>query len=332
MRCVYVDSFSPDGLQGLGVGRLDPTYPIAESSEDHDPNTWVRVNVRAAALNHHDLWSLKGIGLGQESLPMVLGTDGAGVTDDGREVIIHSVISSPLWQGRENLDPRRTLLSEKYPGTMAREVWVPERNLVDKPVELSFADAACLPTAYLTAYNLLFGSADIKPGQRVLIQGATGGVASAAITLARLGGAHVSVATRSEENFDHAQALGAHETVLTGERVPPVDAVVETVGEATWKHSLRSLKPGGVVAVAGATSGPNPPADLARVFFLNLRVVGTTMGTRRQLQQLAGLLVASGQRPAIHRQYDFDSDTEVQQAFDDLASGRVFGKAVLVMA
>lgn len=330
MRCIYVDSFSAGDLAGLKVGELSPTYPPAQGVADPDPETWVPVRLRAASLNHHDLWSLQGVGLAEPALPMVLGTDAAGTTEDGRDVIVHSVIPSPVWAGPETLDPGRTLLSEKYPGTFAEEIRVPARNLVDKPAELTFAEAACLPTAYLTAYNLLFGSARIEPGQRVLIQGATGGVATAATMLARAAGAHVIVTSRSEDNFAHARETGAHEVVLSGERIRPVDAVIETVGAATWAHSLRSLKPGGVVAVAGATSGADPSADLGRVFFRNLRIVGTTMGTRTQLEQLVDFLLAGALRPKIHAEYDFDSDGEVRRAFTEFNSGDVTGKAVLV--
>lgn len=330
MRCIYVDSFSSSDLEGLKVGDLSPRYPVAQAAEDPDPTAWVRVRLRAASLNHHDLWSLRGVGLPESALPMVLGTDAAGTTEDGRDVIVHSVISSPTWAGPETLDPDRTLLSEKYPGTFAEEIWVPARNLVDKPGELTFAEAACLPTAYLTAYNLLFASANLEPGQRVLIQGATGGVATAATMLARAAGAHVTVTSRSEQNFAHARDVGAHEVVLSGERIRPVDAVIETVGAATWGHSLRSLKPGGVVAVAGATTGPDPSADLARVFFRNLRIVGTTMGTRSQLQRLVDFLLAAALRPRIHAEFDFDSDAEVRRAFEEFDSGEVIGKAVLV--
>ncbi len=330
MRCVYVESFSPQPLAGLKMGAHTPTFPQPQDPGDHDPNTWVRVHMRAAALNHHDLWSLKGVGLRESSLPMVLGTDGSGVTDDGREVLIHSVITSPTWSGSETLDPARSLLSEKYPGTMAEEIWVPRGNLVEKPSELSFAESACLPTAYLTAYNLLFESARLQPGQRVLIQGARGGVATAATALARAAGVHVVVATRSEENFAHATDSGAHEVVRTGERVAPVDAVIETVGKATWGHSLRSLKPGGVVAVAGATSGPDPAADLNRIFFRNLRIIGTTMGSKAQLQRLVEFMRAAALRPKIHATYQFDSDPQVRRAFEELDSGAVAGKAVLV--
>jgi len=286
--------------------------------------------VRAASLNHHDLWSLRGVGLPADRLPMILGTDAAGVDAQGRDVIVHAVVASDDWLGDETLDPQRTLLSEKHPGTLAETVWVPAANVVPKPESVSFAEAACLPTAYLTAYRLLFDAAGVRPGQRVLVQGAGGGVAGAAILLARAAGCEVVATSRHAWKRDRAVSeLGAHAAVEPGTRIPRVDAVVETVGEATWEHSLRSLHPGGVIAVAGATSGPAPSADLNRVFFRSLRVVGSTMGTRAQLQDLLGLLAATGTRPIIDSRYDFDDDAAVRGAFERLHSGDAFGKVVL---
>ena len=320
MRCVYAASQSTDDpLSGLAIGELEPEVPQG----------WVWVDVRAAALNHHDLWSLRGVGLPADRLPMVLGTDAAGVAPDGSEVIVHAVVATRGWEGDETLDPRRTLLSELHPGTLADRVAVPARNLVPKPEGMSFVEAACLPTAYLTAFRLLFGAAHAQPGQRVLIQGAGGGVATAAILLARAGGLHVTVTSRSESKLAAARALGAHDAVATGERVAPVDVVIETVGEATWQHSLRSLRPGGVVAVAGATSGPTPSADLARVFFRSLRVVGSTMGTRDELDRLAHMMSAAGIAPAVADVGDLDSDSDVRAAFATLLAGDMVGKLVM---
>jgi len=322
MRAVYVADQDPaDPLAGLVVG--DQPAPPA-------PEGWVPVRLRAAALNHHDLWSLRGVGLPGDRLPMILGTDAAGVDAQGQEVVVHAVLTSAHWQGDETLDPQRSLLSEKYPGTLAENVWVPAANLVPKPEALSFAEAACLPTAYLTAYRLLFDAAAVRPGQRVLVQGAGGGVAGAAILLARAAGCEVVATSRHAWKRARAVAeLGAHEAVEPGSRIPRVDAVIETVGEATWEHSLRSLHPGGVIAVAGATSGPAPSADLNRVFFRSLRVVGSTMGTRAQLQDLLGLLTATGTRPVIDSRYDFDDDVAVREAFERLHAGEAFGKVVL---
>ncbi len=320
VRSVYAASQDPeDPLSGLAIGEIEPEVP----------DDWVWVKVRAASLNHHDLWSLRGVGLPADRLPMVLGTDAAGIAPDGSEVLVHGVISSRGWQGDETLDPRRTLLSELHPGTLAERVAVPAANLVPKPVGLSFAEAACLPTAYLTAYRLLFDAAEVRPGQRVLVQGAGGGVSTAAVLLARAAGLHVTVTSRSEAKLERALAIGAHDAVSSGTRIAPVDAVIETVGEATWSHSLRSLRPGGVVAVAGATSGPAPSADLNRMFFRSLRVVGSTMGTRAELALVGEMLTAAGIAPVIDQTLDLGSDDDVRAAFARLLAGESFGKIVL---
>jgi NADPH:quinone reductase-like Zn-dependent oxidoreductase len=159
-----------DPLAGLVVGdRPEPPAPAG----------WTRVNVRAASLNMHDLWTLRGVVIKPEQLPMILGCDGSGVLDDGTEVVIHSVIGDPDWGGDETLDPRRTLLTEKHQGTFADTVVVPARNTLPKPASLSFAEAACLPTAWLTAYRMLFVKSGLRPGQTMLVQGASGGVATA---------------------------------------------------------------------------------------------------------------------------------------------------------
>ena len=318
MLAAYVARAQPDApLAALVVGqRPDPEVPEG----------WVRVRVRAASLNHHDLWSLRGVGLPPERMPMVLGTDAAGTTEDGREVIVHAVIASPGWAGDETLDPRRSLLSEVHQGTLAEYVVVPSGNLVDKPSELSFADAACLPTAFLTAWRMLH-RAEVGPGDTVLVQGASGGVASAAIQLGGLLGLRTWATARTEAKRHFALELGADAAFESGARLPDrVDAVIETVGEATWPHSLKSLRPGGTVVVCGATSGANPPADLNRVFFLQLRVQGSTMGTRQELEALVGRLVSSGVRPRIDRVLGLDAAADGLAA---LAAGDVLGKVVL---
>jgi len=309
-----------DPLSGLTVG--ERSAPVV-------PDGWVRVRLRAAALNHHDLWSLKGVGLAPDRLPMVLGCDGAGVLDDGTEVVVHSVIPSSGWTGDETLDPRRTLLSELYDGTLAEQVVVPTANVLPKPASLSFEDAACLPTAWLTAYRMLFANARVQPGHTVLVQGAGGGVASAAIALARTAGLRVWATSRDEAKRAKARELGAHEVFETGARLPAkVDAVIETVGKATWDHSLRALRPGGTLVVSGATSGPDPSADLARVFFLQLRVIGSTMGNREELRDLLQLLDTTGLRPVID---DVRPLSQARASFERLASGEAFGKLVLTV-
>jgi NADPH:quinone reductase-like Zn-dependent oxidoreductase len=316
----YAARISPeDPLSGLELGDVP---------EPNVPEGWTVVEVRAATLNHHDLWSLKGVGLPEERLPMILGGDAAGIDEDGSEVLVHAVIGDPAWRGDETLDPTRTLLSELHPGTLAEKVAVPRHNLVAKPASLSFEEAACLPTAWLTAYRMLFTRSGLAPGETVLVQGAGGGVASAAIALGRAGGFRVWATSRDERKREFARELGAHDTFESGARLPDrVDAVIETVGEATWAHSLRAVRPGGRIVVAGATSGMQPPADLPRIFFKQLEVVGSTMGTREELVRLVSMLESTGLRPRIDRTVPL---AEVADGLAAMAVGDVLGKIVVV--
>ena len=142
---------------------------------------WTTVTVRAASLNHHDLWSLRGVGLPADRLPMILGCDAAGVDEDGNEVVVHSVIGDPSWRGDETLDPRRSLLTELLPGHVRRAGRRAAAQRGAQAEALSFEEAACLPTAWLTAYRMLFTNAGVRPGDTVLVQGAGGGVATALI-------------------------------------------------------------------------------------------------------------------------------------------------------
>jgi NADPH:quinone reductase-like Zn-dependent oxidoreductase len=314
---VRADADAP--LNALAVGDLEPPSP---------PTDWVRVQVKAAALNHHDVWSLRGVGLPSDRLPMILGCDAAGVTDDGREVIIHAVINSPDFFGSDaTYDPKRSLLSERYPGTFATYVWVPAANLVSKPAELSFAEAACLPTAWLTAYRMLFSQSGARPGDTVLVQGAGGGVATALITLGRQAGMRIWVTSRDEARGAQAVSLGAHQAFPAGARLPDrVDAVMESVGAATWSHSINVLKPGGALVICGATSGDNPPkAELTKIFFKPVRVIGSVMGTRDELTSLVQMLVATGVRPQLDRILPL---TDAADGFAAMISGDHFGKII----
>src|SRR3954451_13101268 len=319
MFAVYAEKFSTDDpLSALVVG---------ERPGPEVPDGWVRVTVKAASLNHHDLWSLRGVGLREEQLPMILGTDAAGVDDEGNEVVVHGVVVSEGWTGDETFDPRRSLLSERHQGTLAEQVAVPRRNLVPKPAQLSFEEAACLPTAWLTAYRMLFTRGDVKPGSTLLVQGAGGGVATAPIVLAHAAGIRTWVTSRSEGKRDQALDLGADQAFEPGARLPErVDAVMETVGPATWSHSLKALKPGGTLGVSGATSGQDPSADLNRVFFLQLSVVGSTMGTRDELDRLARLCAQQRIHPPIDGTYPLE---QAREALTRLNAGDVFGKLVL---
>ena len=309
-----------DPLSGLEVGeRPDPAVP----------NGWVTVTVKAASLNHHDLWTLRGVGISADRLPIVLGCDAAGVDPDGNEVIVHSVIGDPdAGGGDETLDPRRSLLSERHDGTFAQKVAAPRRNLVPKPAALSFEEAACLPTAWLTAYRMLFEKSGAEPGATVLVQGASGGVATALIVLGRTAGYRVWATSRGEAKRERAVELGADRAFEPGARLPErVDVVMETVGQATWAHSVRSLKPGGRIVICGATSGDAPPAELTRIFFTQLSVTGSTMGTRDQLGRLARLCEQADVRPVIDRVLPL---AQARDGFAAMLTGDLFGKIVLV--
>ncbi|HEX5493084.1 MAG TPA: zinc-binding dehydrogenase [Mycobacteriales bacterium] len=321
MLAAFTPAPNPDDpLSALQVGdRPEPDLPAG----------WTTVTVRAASLNHHDLFSLRGVGLTAQRCPMILGCDAAGLDQDGNEVIVYPVISDPDQAGDETLDPKRTLLSEVHQGTFAERVAVPRRNLLPKPADLSFTEAACLGTAWLTAYRMLFTKSGTRPGDTVLVQGSAGGVATALIALARAAGLRVWVTGRTEDKRRAALAGGAHQVFEPGARLPErVDAVLETVGAATWSHSLKSLRPGGTLVVSGATTGPNPPADLARVFFLQLNVVGSTMGTLDELAGLVSLLSTSGVRPVVDSELPLD---RARSGFERMAAGDLTGKIVFTV-
>ncbi|MEV1291574.1 zinc-binding dehydrogenase [Pseudonocardia sp. NPDC049635] len=300
---------------------------VGERPEPEVPEGWVRVKVSAASLNMHDLWTLRGVGIKPEQFPMILGCDGAGTLDDGTEVVLYPIIGDPDWRGDETLDPKRTLLTEKHQGTMADTVVVPARNAVPAPKGITAAQGAVLGTAWLTAYRMLFTRSNLQPGQTVLVQGASGGVSTALVQLASAAGLTVWVTGRDAEKRALAERLGAHATFESGAKLPgKVDAVMESVGEATWKHSMRALKPGGRIVICGSTSGPNPPADLQRLFFLQLEVVGSTMGTRAELADLMEFVATSGIAPEIGTELPMTSAAE---AFEAMAAGRTAGKIVL---
>ena len=259
---------------------------------------------------------------------MILGCDAAGVTEDGREVIVHAVINDPDFTGvDETYDPRRSLLSERYPGTFAGPVRVPAANLVDKPAELSFAEAACLPTAWLTAYRMLFTASGVRPGDTVLVQGAGGGVASALVMLGTQAGLRMWVTSRDEQRGARAVALGADQAFAVGARLPErVDAVMDTVGAATWSHSVNALRPGGTLVISGTTSGAEPAsAELTKIFFKPLRVVGSTMGTRDELvvarRDAGGDRGPAGDRPDA-------AAGRCPGGFAAMIAGNVFGKII----
>jgi NADPH:quinone reductase-like Zn-dependent oxidoreductase len=312
MIAAYAEKLGlPDFLDGLVVG------------EYHDPDPpagWVVADVKAASLNPHDTWTLKGqVGFPFEP-PVILGCDGAGLSPDGKEVVFYPVIPTP--------DGGLRMLTDGVDGTFAPKVAVPAENLVPKPANLSFEEAAGLGTAWLTAYRMLFTKAQLKPGGRVLIQGASGGVSTAAIMLASRAGAHVTVTSRKEDALEKARQLGAHEGVPTGGKVPRrVDVVIETVGKATWAHSMKSLNQDGRIVVAGATTGADPSADLNRLFYRQITEHGTAMGTLAEFKTLCACVEHADQHPPIAEVYD--GVEKVRDAMQVLEAGEQFGKLVI---
>jgi NADPH:quinone reductase-like Zn-dependent oxidoreductase len=312
MRAAYASATEPtDPLAALTVGELPEPSP---------PAGWVTVDVRASALNHHDLWSLRGQGLPADRLPMILGCDAAGVDPDGREVVVHAVVP-------DRADPRGfSLLSERHPGTLAERVAVPPENVISKPAGLSFTDAACLPTAWLTAFHMLTTRGRVADGEAVLVQGAGGGVATAAVVLAAALGKRVYATSRDAAKRERIAALGAT-AVEPGARLPErVDVVIESVGAPTFAHSMKSCAPGARIVVCGGTGGMTAEVDLPRLFMMRLEILGAAMGTAAELASLMDLLADRGIRPVIDSVYGF---TEVADAFARLHSGAVFGKVVL---
>src|SRR3954447_26569690 len=318
MVAVYAAEPNPDApLDSLVVG---------ERPEPEVPDGFVAVHVEAASLNLHDLWTLRGVGIKAQQFPMILGCDGAGRLDDGTEVVIYPVVGDASIAGDETLDPKRSLLTERLQGTFADVVAVPQRNVLPRPAGLTAAQAAVMGTAWLTAYRMLFVTSGLRPGQTMLVQGASGGVSTALIQLGRAAGMQVWVTGRSEEKRALASKLGAHATYPSGERLPErVDALFETVGDATWSHSMRALKPGGAIVVSGATTGPNPGADLQRLFFLQLRVIGSTMGTRNELADLLTFVTNAGIAPEIGLELPLE---RAEEGFRAMFGGETGGKIV----
>lgn len=316
VMATHADARNP--LGGLKVGDWSPP-PV--------PPGWTTVSVRAAALNHHDVWTLRGVGVPAERLPLILGVDGAGVDEAGNEVIVYPVVGDrAAGHGDETLDPAMGLLGGEHHGTFAERVAVPRDNLVPKPADMSFEESACLPGAWLTAYRMLFDKAAAEPGATILVQGAGGGVATALVRLGAAAGFRMWVTSRRPEGARLARELGAEAVFGVGERLPSrVDVVMDTVGSATWDHSLKVVRPGGRVVTCGATSGGAVTVDLARVFYRQISIVGATLGTSEQLRRLVRFCAAAGVRPAIS---DALPLTRARDGFAAMIDGRVAGKIV----
>ncbi|MEP7045665.1 MAG: zinc-binding dehydrogenase [Ilumatobacteraceae bacterium] len=316
-----------------GINEAEPLSMLELRDDWPDPiapdgHTLVRLG--STSINMHDLWSMKGVGVRADQFPMVLGCDVAGWDPQGNEVIVTGSFGNPdAGHGDESFDPRRALVSERFPGSFAEYSIVPLRNLVEKPPFMSMIEAGCITVAWTTAFRMLFTRGQAEPGETVLIQGAGGGVATAAAALARAAGLRVIVSSRSAEKRRRALELGAHEAIETGARLSaPADLVIETVGEATWKHSLRSVRPGGRILVSGATTGSEPSADLARLFYRQISIIGVSGATRVETEQLLHFMAATDLHPIIDSVYPFE---QIHAAFERAQQPDLYGKVMIRM-
>jgi NADPH:quinone reductase-like Zn-dependent oxidoreductase len=316
-----------------GINETDPLSMLEvrdDWPEPTPPDGHTLVRVGATSINMHDLWSMRGVGVRADQFPMVLGCDIAGWDQAGNEVVVSGSFGNPdAGHGDESFDPDRALVSERFPGAFAECTIVPTRNLVRKPAYMSMVEAGCITVAWTTAFRMLFTRGHAEPGEAVLIQGAGGGVATAAAALARAAGLHVIVTSRSATKRQRALELGAHEALETGARPSaPVDLVIETVGEATWNHSMRSVRPGGRIVVSGATTGPNPSADLARLFYRQISVIGVSGASRVETEQLLTFMESADLHPLIDSVFAFD---DIHAAFTRAQQPDLYGKVVLRM-
>ena len=310
----------------------------------------VRVAVRAAALNHLDLFARNG--LPGVPLPQIPGADGAGVIDalgpevtgwtPGDRVLIQPGIFCGRCEfclgGEQCLCVTYRLLGEHLPGTFAEYVVVPAVNVFGIPAGMSFVEAAAFPLVYQTAWRMLVGRAVVRPGETVLIHGVGGGVAGAALEIARLAGARVIATTSSEAKAARAREAGAELVVDysredVGQAVRRhtakrgVDVVVETVGEATWLTSLRSVAKGGRIVTCGATSGPNPKEEIRLVFWKHISILGSTMANDREFRSMLATVAAGKLEPRIDRVLPL---SRAPEAYALMEEGRQDGKLVLV--
>jgi NADPH:quinone reductase-like Zn-dependent oxidoreductase len=313
---------------GPEVLRLEEVEdPVAGSGE-------VLVRLRAASLNRLDCWVRQG--LPSVPKPRILGADGSGVVEavgEGVDAFAggEAVVLNP------GLDDGAKILGEHTDGTHAELVAVPADYVHPLPPGLEFEEAAAFPLVYETAYRMLVTRAGLREGEWVLVWGVGSGVGSAALVISKALGARVVATSSDDAKLERATELGADVVVnhasgdvvgAVKEAARGVDVVVEHVGEATWTRSLQAAKPGGRIAVCGATSGPNPPANLHRVFWKQLSILGSTMGTREDFAA-AYELVASGRvRPVVDRSFPL---AEAAAAHEYLESGRQFGKVVLTI-
>jgi NADPH:quinone reductase-like Zn-dependent oxidoreductase len=341
MRALYFDEHGePDRLR-LGE------RPLPEPGPGE-----VRIRVHAAALNHLDLFVLRGMPTVPIALPHIGGADGAGVAEAlgagvsgvevGQEVVFDPGVScgscEQCRRGEHSLCVRFGVLGEQSDGTFAEAALVPAAGLAARPGHLSVEEAAAFPLTYLTAWRMLFTRGGLSAGESVFIHGIGSGVSLACLQLARLAGARVMVSSRSAHKLERALALGAEAGFLAGDELVRevrrrtgqrgVDVVVDSVGAATWLQSLKVAAKGGRVLTCGASSGPNPAEEIRLIFWNQLSVLGSTMGSREDWRRLLEVVNGHRLRPLVDSVLPLDQG---RAAYERLQRGDQFGKIVLAV-
>lgn len=328
---------------------FDPNVPDPVPGPDQ-----VVVRVHAASLNHLDLSVREGIPTLKLALPHILGCDAAGhVAELGSDVteveVGDRVVVNPgiacgrceyCLRGEDSECVDYKILGEHLPGTYAEKVAVPARNVLKIPTDMDFAPAAAAPLAFMTAWRMLITRAKVRPGEDILILGAGSGVSTAAIQVAKLAGCTVFTTSSTDAKLQKAKALGADVLVnykvmpwskavweLTGKR--GVDVIVDHVGEATFKDSLRTLRKGGRVVVPGATTGPMLELDARYLFWRQLSVLGSTMSSQREFEEVMKLVFMGRLKPIVDRVFPLE---QARQAHEYLGTGAQFGKVLLSIA
>lgn len=313
----------------------------------------VLIRLRAAALNHLDIWTRRGRPGQNIKFPLIIGSDGAGeVVQTGsrvRGVAVHeAVLVSPglscghceyCLSGRDNLCRSYNVLGTARDGTYAEYVVLPWQNVVPMPANLDFVSGASIPLVFTTAWHMLVGLAQVQPGQEVLVWGASSGVGSAAIQIAKLHGAVVYTTASSEAKAEKARALGADVVIdytkedvlarvreLTGGR--GVDIVFDHVGEATWNTSIRALTRGGRLVSCGSTTGTGGSIDIRYLFSNQIQILGSYMGSKAELLRVLELVSAGKLRPVVHDVYPL---AEASRAHATMEAGNFFGKLTLAI-
>jgi NADPH:quinone reductase-like Zn-dependent oxidoreductase len=315
----------------------------------------VLIEVRAAALNHLDIWVRKGRPGVEIPFPHVLGSDASGVVLDTGENVTgwrqgDEIILNPgLWdergeyslRGEQNVDPSFGIIGFMRPGTFAEKVSVPDYCVACKPEHLSFTEAAALPLDHLTAWRMLMTRAQARAGETVLIHGIGGGAALAGLQIAKLAGLEAIVTSSSDEKLERAKELGADHTInyrkaekihevvreITGGR--GVDIAFDSVGAATWPVNMQAVRRGGRVVHCGVTSGAQVEANISAIYWNQLSILGSTMGSAEDFRQMLSAVHIAGLKPQIDSVHPLE---QARQAMQRMENGEQFGKIVLEIA